>query len=50
MIFCHFVGEGHQGLLEDVSVTTIDRLNGSVRQRESFWQYKLDTFAVSPAF
>ena len=29
MIFCHFVVEGHQGLLEDVSVTIIDRLNGS---------------------
>ena len=33
------------GILKDVSVIIIDRLNGNGRQRESFWQYKLETFA-----
>ena len=43
--FHHFVGEGNHGFLEDVGVTIIDGLNGTGRQLESFWQYKLGIFA-----
>ena len=43
--FRHFTGGAHGGFLKDVSVIIIDRLNGNGRQRESFWQYKLETFA-----
>ena len=43
-IFRHFAGEGHRGFLEDIKIIIIDRLFGNGRQRESFWQYKLDTF------
>ena len=38
-------GGAHEGFLKDVSVIIIDRLNGNGRQRKSFWQYKLETFA-----
>ena len=43
--FRHFAGKDHHGFLEDIKVTIIDRLNGNGRIRESFWQYKLETFA-----
>ena len=43
-IFRHVTREGHRGFLEDVRVVIQDKLNGNGRQRESFWQYKLDTF------
>ena len=43
-IFRHFAGEGHRGFLEDFKIIIIDRLFGNGKQRESFWQYKLDTF------
>ena len=43
--FRHFTGGAHEGFLKDVSVLNIDRLNGNGRQRESFWQYKLENFA-----
>ena len=43
--FRHFSGEGHQGFLKDISVKIIDRLTGGDRMRESFWQYRLDSFA-----
>ena len=42
--FSHFSEEGHCGFLEDIKVIIIDRLTGSDRMRESFWQYKLDSF------
>ena len=42
--FRHFSGEGHQGFLRDISVKIIDRLTGGDRTRESFWQYRLDSF------
>ena len=43
--FQHFAGKDHHGFLEDIKVTIIDRLNGNGRIHESFWQYKLETFA-----
>ena len=43
--FRHFAGKDHHGFLEDIKVIIIDRLNGNGRIRESFWQYKLETFA-----
>ena len=43
--FRHFTGEGHQSFLKNANVKIIDMLYGSGRQRERFWQYKLDTFA-----
>ena len=43
--FPAFYRRTHEGFLKDVSVIIIDRLNGNGRQRESFWQYKLETFA-----
>ena len=43
-IFRHFAGEGHRGLLEDVRIVILDKLYGNGRKRESFWQYKMDTF------
>ena len=43
-IFRHFAGEGHRGFLEDVIVVILNKLYGNGKQRESFWQYKLDTF------
>ena len=43
-IFRHFVGDGNRGFLEDGRVVILDKLYGKGRQRESFWQYKLDTF------
>ena len=42
--FKHFSVGDHSGFLEDVRVTIIDRLTGTDRMRESFWQYKLDSF------
>ena len=33
------------GFLEDIKVTIIDGLNEYGRIRESFWQFKLETFA-----
>ena len=42
--FSNFSEEGHCGFLEYIKVTIIDRLTGSDRMRESFWQYKLDSF------
>ena len=42
--FRHFSGEGHHGFLQDISVKIIDRLTGGDRIRESFWQYRLDSF------
>ena len=44
--FNHFAEEGHQGFLKDISVKIIDRLTGGNRMRESFWQYRLDCFAL----
>ena len=41
----HVTGGAHEGYLKDVRVIIIDRLNGKGRQRESFWQYKLETFS-----
>ena len=43
-IFRYFAKEGHQGFLEDVIVVILDKFHGNRRQREGFWQYKLDTF------
>ena len=43
--FRHFSGEGHRGFLQDIRVSIIDRLTGGNRMRESFWQYKLDSFS-----
>ena len=43
--FRHFTGGAHEGFLKDVSVIIIDRFNCIGRQREGFWQYKLETFA-----
>ena len=43
-IFRNFAGEGHRGFFEDVRVVILDKLYGNRRQRESFRQYKLDTF------
>ena len=40
----HFSEEGHHGFVEDICVTIVDRPIGRDRTRESFWQYKLDTF------
>ena len=45
IFFRHFAGKDHHGFLEDIKVIIIDRLNGNGRIRESFWQYKLETFA-----
>ena len=43
--FAHFFGEGHQGTFS-VSVKIIDGAHDvfSVRRKELFWQYKLETF------
>lgn len=43
--FRHFASVGHHGFQEDVTFQVIDRLFGESRIRESFWQFKLDTFA-----
>ena len=43
--FRHFSGEGQRGFLQDIRVSIIDRLTGGNRMRESFWQYKLDSFS-----
>ena len=43
--FRHFSEEGHRGFLNDISVKVIDRLTGNDRRRESFWQYRLNTFS-----
>ena len=40
----HFARENHRGFLEDARVAILYKLYGNGRQRESFWQYKLDTF------
>ena len=42
--FRHFSGEGQRGFLQGIRVSIIDRLTGTNRMRESFWQYKLDNF------
>ena len=42
--FRNFSEEGHHGFLEDISVKIIDKLTGKDKIRESFWQYKLNTF------
>jgi len=43
-IFRYFAREGYRGFLEDVIVVILDKRFGNRRQRESFWQYKLDAF------
>ena len=40
----HFARENLRGFLEDARVVILYKLYGNGRQRESFWQYKLDTF------
>ena len=42
--FRHFTRGGHEGFLKDVSVVIIDRLNENGKQRERFWQQKLETY------
>ena len=41
-IFRNFAGEGNRRSPENVRVAIINRLHG--KERESFWQYNLDTF------
>ena len=43
----HYCKESHSGI-EDWKITLIDQIDGDVnflRQRESFWQHRLDTFS-----
>ena len=43
--FRYFTGGAHEEFLKNVNLIIIDRLNGGGRQPESFWQYRLETFA-----
>ena len=45
-LFSHFTQEGHNGMA-DWSFQLIDQSNNTrnLRERESYWQFKLDTFA-----
>ena len=44
-LFEHFFSDGHHGL-DDWSFQLIDQADSEIRlrERESFWQHKLDTF------
>ena len=43
-LFRHFEENGHQGFLQDISITLIDKTDGSnPRKRENFWIDTLNT-------
>ena len=45
-LYSHFESEGHNGFLEDVSITIIDKTDGSnPTKRETFWMHTLKTLA-----
>ena len=45
-LYSHFESEGHNGFLEDVSITLIDKTDGSnPTKREFFWMHTLKTLA-----
>ena len=45
-LYSHFESEGHNGFLEDVSITLIDKTDGSdPTKRETFWMHTLKTLA-----
>ena len=45
-LYSHFENEGHNGFLEDVSITLIDKTDGSdPTKRETFWMHTLKTLA-----
>ena len=45
-LYCHFENEGHNRFLEDVSITLIDKTDGSDPTKiETFWIYALETLA-----
>ena len=43
-LFEQFSDADHQGFLEDISFQIIDRVFENSRQREGFWQFKIDSF------
>ena len=45
-LYRHFSGEGHRGFLNDLSVTFIDKADGSEpKKREDYWMKTLKTMA-----
>ena len=45
-LYSHFESEGHNGFLEDVSITLIDKTDGfNPTKRETFWMHTLKTLA-----
>ena len=43
-LYSHFESEGHNGFLEDVPITLIDKTDGSdPKKRETFWMHTLKT-------
>ena len=45
-LYRHFSGEGHRGFLNDLSVTFIDKADGSdPKKREDYWMKTLKTMA-----
>ena len=47
-LFRHFEENGHQGFLQDISITLIDKTDGSnPRKRENFWIDTLNTLHPS---
>ena len=43
-LFRHFTEADHHGFMEGISLQVINRIFGDSRQREGFWQFKLDSF------
>ena len=43
-LFGHFTKTDHYRLLEDISVKIIDRVFRDPKQREGYWQFKLEGF------
>ena len=45
-LYRHFSSPGHRGFLNDVSVTLIDKIDGSdPKKREDYWMKTLKTMA-----
>ena len=45
-LYSHFESEGHNGFLEDVSITLIDKTDDSdPTEREIFWMHAFKTLA-----
>ena len=45
-LYSHFESKRHNGFLEDVSITLIDKTDGSdPTKRDSFWMHTLKTLA-----